>query len=65
MKVFSKEKYIEAQGNERYESGVSKLWVDYCDGRQVYSSDGGLHVCPYDLEGNYYIIHPSWVKEVK
>ena len=37
MKVFSKEKYIEAEGRERYETFkiLGGSWVDECDGKEV------------------------------
>lgn len=34
MKVFSKEKYIKNMGKDAY-NGVSKKWVDQCDGKTV------------------------------
>ena len=66
MAYFSKEKYFEVQGTERYDSGASKGWVDYCDGHPV-TQQGTLYICRPDgcPEDEFYVIHPSWVKEDK
>lgn len=49
MKIFSKKKYIEIQGNEVYLD--NKGWVDKCDGKtlstEMENGDG--------LIGNYFI----------
>lgn len=65
MPYFSKEKYFETQGTERYDSGASKGWVDYCDGHPV-THHGSFYTCqPDDTKEEYYVIHPNWVKEDK
>ena len=64
MVYFSKDRYFEAQGIDRYAAGISKVWVDYCDGQPV-TKRGVLFVCQPDgcPEEEFYVIHPIWVKE--
>lgn len=65
MLCFSKEKYLEFQGAARYDSGVSRGWVDACDGQQVIQQGSLYTCCPSEEEGITYVISPNWVKEEK
>lgn len=51
--VFSKEKFIEVEGKERYESSECKYWVDLCDAKS-----------PFECINKGFIILPEWCIEI-
>lgn len=66
-KIFQKELYFKERGTQSYDSGVSKHWVDACDGREC-GIDVGIDSDSYKCigtDGLIYIISSRWVKEVK
>jgi hypothetical protein len=47
---------------KNYESGNSKYWVDYCDGKQV--TDTNEHGGFINGEVNMYTIDPTWCRSI-
>ena len=62
MKVFSKEKYIEVEGREHYESGkiFGRSWVDVCDGKEVEKTEDE-NICK--VKDACYIVRDIWCVE--